>query len=181
MTAQRYFAFLRAINTGGRRLTNEQTIEPFVRLGFSDVVAYQAAGNIAFRTEDPTTAEAARIEPVLAEAFGFDAPAFVREAGDLRSVLEAQPFTKDEMSRTEGRIQVSFLRKAPDQKTVAEVQSLVTPDDRIAFVDAHWLWLPAGGRISESLLPVTAVENAVGPMTMRTLGTVARMYQRFAT
>jgi hypothetical protein len=84
------------------------------------------------------------------------------------------------MSRTEGRIQVSFLRKAPDRKTIAEVQSLVPPGDRIAFIDAHWLWLPAG-RISESLLAVTAVETAVGPMTIRTLGTVERMYQKFAT
>jgi uncharacterized protein (DUF1697 family) len=180
MTAQRYFAFLRAINTGGRRLTNEQIIGPFVGLGFRDVVAYQAAGNVCFLAEDPDEAQVSRIEAALSEAFGFDAPAFLREAGDLRSVLEAQPFTAHEMSRTEGRIQVSFLRTAPDETTLAEVHRLVPPDDRIAFVDAHWLWLPTG-RISGSVLPVAAVEDVVGPMTMRTLGTVARMHQKFAT
>lgn len=180
MTARRYFAFLRAINTGGRRLTNEQIVEPFVRLGFGDVVAYQAAGNVTFCKEDGDKVEVSRIETVLTDAFGFDAPTFVRTAGDLCSLLEAQPFTADQMSRTEGRVQVAFLRTAPDAKTVAEVQRLVPPDDQIAFVDAHWLWLPAG-RISDSQLPVAAVERRVGQMTVRTLGTVARMNQKFAT
>ena len=180
MTARRYFAFLRAINTGGRRLTNDQITEPFVSLGFSDVVAYQAAGNITFCTEGRDKVEASQIEAVLAETFGFDAPTFLRTAGELRSVLEGQPFTADEMSRTEGRVQVSFLRTAPDETTVAQVQGLVPPGDRVVFTDAHWLWLPAG-RISESQLPVAAVERLVGPMTLRTLGTVARMYQKFAT
>jgi uncharacterized protein (DUF1697 family) len=53
MGDERYYAFLRAINTGNRRLSNEQLLAPFLELGFTDVAAYQAAGNVTFRSAAP--------------------------------------------------------------------------------------------------------------------------------
>ncbi len=38
--------FLRGMNLGKRRLTNEQLIAVFERSGFADASAYQASGNI---------------------------------------------------------------------------------------------------------------------------------------
>ena len=44
-------------------------------------------------------------------------------------------------------------------------------------VGREWYWLPTDG-ISGSALPVTRIEALLGEMTIRTLGTVARMYAK---
>ena len=175
---QRYFVFIRAINVGGRRLTNEQLIEPFARLGLRDVAAYQAAGNITFRSDDPDAVELERLERALTQSFGFDAVIFVRNLDELRAIVETRPFTEEDLAGTEGRVQVSFLRRDADEASIAEVVALVPPDDRVEFVHRQWFWLPRNG-ISDSQLPVGSIEKILGPMTIRTLGTISRMLDKF--
>jgi uncharacterized protein (DUF1697 family) len=102
MGEARYYAFLRAINTGNRRLSNEQLLAPFHELGFTDVAAYQAAGNVTFRSADPDTVAEARIEAALAAAYGFDAPTFVRTAAEIQSIVAAEPFTTEDRDRQAG-------------------------------------------------------------------------------
>jgi len=178
-SSQLYFAFIRAINTGGRRLTNGQIIDPFFGLGFADVAAYQAAGNVVFRTDDPARSHPERLEAALTEAYGFPAPTFVRSVDELRTVVGGQPFTPDALAATDGRIQVSFLHSAPNATVISEIQGLVPPEDRVVFSGREWFWLPTHG-VSDSQLSVGAIEQRVGTMTMRTLGTVSRMLNKFA-
>lgn len=178
MTSRRYFAFLRAVNTGSRRLTNEEVIAPFLALGFNDVAAYQAAGNVTFRTDNQEMATADVLEPALATAYGFGTPTFVRDAEYLRRIIDREWFTPDELRRTAGKVQVTFLKAKPEPAVVEEVRSLVPDEDRVVFEDTEWLWLPVAG-VSTSELPVSLIESLVGPMTMRTLGTVERLVARF--
>lgn len=180
MTSSRlYFAFVRAINTGGRRLNNDQIVEPFLRLGFADVAAYQTAGNVVFRTDDPRRSHPERLEAALSEAYGFQAPTFVRSVDELRTVVDEQRFTPEDLAATDGRIQVSFLLSAPNPTVISEIQALVPPEDRVVFSGREWFWLPTHG-VSDSQLSVGAIEQRVGTMTMRTLGTVSRMFNKFA-
>ena len=83
MNDDRYFAFLRAINTGKRRLSNEQLLAPFEAMGFSDVAAYQAAGNVTFRCDDRERSTNGRSSQRLPTAYGFETPAFVRSTAEL--------------------------------------------------------------------------------------------------
>lgn len=177
-SSRRYFAFIRAINTGGRRLTNDQLMEPFRRLGFTDVAAYQAAGNLTFLSDDPDAVAAERLTTAATEAYGFDSPVFVRSRAELGEVAGARPFSDDALADTQGRIQVSFMQTPPDEAAVAEVMALVPARDRVVFSSREWFWLPSRG-VSDSRLPVAAIERLVGPMTMRTLGTISRMLGRF--
>ena len=179
MSGDRYFAFLRAINTGSRRLTNDQLLAPFHELGFVDVAAYQAAGNVAFRCDDPDLADEGRIEAALADAYGFQAPTFVRSAAEVHHIATAQPFAAADVAVTAGKVQVTFLRSAPSPEAVDRVLSIAPPEDRVAVEGRHWYWLPVEG-ISTSAMPVGQIESVLGEMTMRTLGTVERMSSRFA-
>jgi len=170
---------MRAINTGGRRLTNERLLAPFVELGFTDVAAYQAAGNVTFRCNDPGAVDERCIEAALADAYGFAVPTFVRTSGDVRAIATAAPFTAEELAGTAGKVQVSFLRTAPTAEVVDRVMALVPPEDRVVVDGRHWYWLPVEG-VSGSALPVGRIESLLGEMTMRTLGTVSRMSSKFA-
>jgi uncharacterized protein (DUF1697 family) len=172
------YAFIRAINTGGRRLTNVQVLEPFRSLGLSDVAAYQAAGNVTFHSDrDPVELEA-ELCGALAAAYGFTAPTFVRTAHELRTCLADLPFSAETLGGTQGKTQIIFLEGLPSETAVAEAMALVPDEDLVAFVGRHWFWLPRAG-VSESLVPVTRMERILGTMTMRTVGTVERMLARF--
>ncbi len=177
MTGTRYFAFLRAINTGGRRLTNEELLAPFERLGFSDVGAYQAAGNVTFRADEDAV-DIAGIESAVSDAYGFDAPVFLRTASYVEMLEEAVPFSVEQVAATAGKIQVGFLSSAPSAADVTAVAALVPGDDLATVVEQEWFWLPKAG-ISDSAMPMKAIENAMGPMTIRTLGTLQRMTKKF--
>lgn len=174
---ERHFAFLRAINTGNRRLTNEQLLAPFVELGFSDVAAYQAAGNVTFRADAGSLSEA-DIEAALTVAYGFDVPTFVRSAAEMEAIVDAQPFQPDALAASAGKVQVTFLRAAPSADQLAEFEALVPAEDEVGVVGREWYWLPVAG-ISTSAMPVGQIERLLGEMTMRTLGTLQRMVARF--
>ena len=175
---RRYFAFLRAINVGGRRLTNDELLAPFVGLGLREVAAYQAAGNITFVSDEPDTVRPDRLEAAAGEAYGFRSSVFVRSHAELSAIGRPGPFSAHEMAGTEGRVQVAFLQITPDASTVAEALALVPAGERVVFRDRAWCWLPVRG-ISDSQLPVRAIEDLVGPTTIRTLGTVERMLDKF--
>ncbi len=168
---------MRAINTGTRRLTNERLLEPFVELGFTDVAAYQAAGNVTFRSDHAVDEH--RIERELAAAYGFDTPAFVRSAADVRAIADVEPFSPTEIAATARKVQVTFLRSPPSRDQIAALVDLAPDDDLVRVIGCEWYWLPVEG-ISGSKLDVGQVESLLGEMTMRTLGTVARMSSKFA-
>ena len=179
VSRDRYFAFLRAINTGNRRLTNAQLLAPFHGLGYTEVTAYQAAGNVTFRCNDPEAAAEQRIEAALVDAYGFDAPTFVRTAAELEAIVTVVPFAADELGASAGKLQVTFLRAGPSPEVIARIVDLVPDDDLVRVVGREWYWLPVAG-VSTSALPVREIEALVGAMTMRTLGTVERISTKFA-
>ncbi len=179
MRGDRYYAFLRAINTGNRRLTNEQLLAPFLELDVTDVAAYQAAGNVTFRSADPAAVGEERIEARLATAYGFDAPTFIRSAAEVAGTVAGTPFTADELASSAGKLQVAFLRAAPSSAAIDQALELVPPEDRVVVSGRHWYWLPVAG-VSDSQLPVKEIEAVLGEMTMRTLGTVHRFSTKFA-
>jgi uncharacterized protein (DUF1697 family) len=174
-----HFLFLRAINTGSRRVTNDDLLAPLVAAGFVDVAAFQAAGNIVLRSDGGTSLDAGHVERLLTNAYGFDTPVFVRTEAELRSVVERCPFTEEQMAPTTGKTQVTFLRVAASSPQLDRVAAITPDEDLVEFDGPEWFWLPVEG-VSTSKLPVPAIERIVGPMTMRTLGTLERMLKNFA-
>jgi uncharacterized protein (DUF1697 family) len=159
-------------------LTNEQLLAPFRELGFTDVAAYQAAGNVTFRCADASAADESRIEAVLADAYGFFAPTFIRSASEIAAIASAEPFPAEVVGASAGKLQVTFLRSAPSAAAVVDVEALVPDEDRVRVIGREWYWLPVAG-VSTSALPVREIERLLGEMTMRTLGTIARISTKF--
>ena len=176
MGDDRYFAFLRAINTGHRRLDNGQLLAPFETMGFSEVAAYQAAGNVTFRSGVPVDERS--IEAALATSYGFETPTFVRSSAELAAIFAAEPFPPDAVAATEGKVQVAFLRAAPSDEQRVALAELVPDEDQVCVIGREWYWLPVEG-ISASKLPVGQIEGVLGEMTMRTIGTVQRISAKF--
>ena len=174
----RVAAFLRAINVGGRRVTNAELADLVTAAGYADVSAYQAAGNLLLNTGgQDTTAVEATIEAALMAGLGYAVETFIRTTDELKDLLALRPFDPDELAAAKSAPQIGFLREAPTAEVAATTSALATATDRLAVVGRELHWLPLEG-VGRSPLDLTAVADRLGPMTVRTRGTVERIHAK---
>jgi uncharacterized protein (DUF1697 family) len=76
----RYVAFLRGMNLGGRRITNEALRAHFEALGCEGVATFRASGNVIFESAGRPAALTTTLEDGLAEALGYEVPVFLRQS-----------------------------------------------------------------------------------------------------
>jgi uncharacterized protein (DUF1697 family) len=168
-------AFLRGMNVGGHRLTNEELRSHFEAMGFADVRTFRASGNVVFEAQrEPLAKMTARIELALAGALGYEVPTFLRTASEVRAIAAAQPFAPAQVEASKGKLQVTMLSATPAKRVREQVLALATYADRLAFVERELYWLPSGG-ILDSALDLKAIARLLGPGTTRTKNTVEQI------
>lgn len=169
---ERYVAFLRGMNLGGRRIKNDELRSRFEDLGLGDVSCFRASGNVIFAAEKGGEGElAGRIEAGLAKSLGYEVPVFLRSAGELRAIAAQEPFDPKRVEASAGKLQVSLLVKKPSAKAGKEVLAMATEEDRLALEGRELYWLPSGGLL-ESELDLKAIDSILGACTRRTKGTI---------
>jgi len=168
-----YAAFLRGINVGGHRISSGDLRARFEELGFEDVSTFRASGNVVFATAaaEPPTETAVRIEAGLAAALGYAVPVFLRSESEIQAMAAHRPFAQPLIEASKGKLQVAMLSSAPAAKARKQVLALASDEDRLAFGARELHWLPSGG-IMDTTLDFKAIGKLIGPMTVRTKGTV---------
>lgn len=167
----RYVAFLRGMNLGGRRITNEDLRSHFEALGCVDVATFRASGNVIFAREGRPAELTARLEAGLADALGYEVPVFLRSAEELSAIAAYEAFDAELVDSSKGKVQVALLVKKPSAAIAKKALSMSTSADRLAIQRRELYWLPDGG-LSDSELDLKAIAAALGPMTIRTKGTI---------
>jgi uncharacterized protein (DUF1697 family) len=162
--------FLRGMNLGNRRITNERLMGVFERLGFADPTPYQASGNVILPHAD--SVDSAHLGSALHEELGYEVDVFTRTADDLTRLIETTPHDT-ERGEGGGKPQVIFLHGPTD----ADLSGVFPPEDRYQIIESEIHWLPHAG-LADSALSINALDNAVGGTTTRTLGTVQRIVTR---
>lgn len=175
----RYVAFLRGMNLGGRRIKNTELREVFEALGFAEVACFRASGNVVFAAGRGSASKlTAQIEAGLGEALGYEVPVFLRSAAELNALAAHEPFDPAAVEASKGKLQVALLPKKPVAAARKAALAEATDEDQLALEGRELYWLPSGG-ISESDLDLRTIEAAVGPWTMRTMGTVEQIVAKY--
>lgn len=175
----RYVAFLRGMNLGGRRIKNTELRDEFETLGFSEVSCFRASGNVVFAADEADEAKlTVRIEAGLGDALGYEVPVFLRSAGELQKVARREPFDSAALKSAKGKLQVAFLQAKPNAADRKKALALSTDADRLAIDGRELYWLPKGG-LSESDLDLKAIGAALGLTTVRTMGTVEQLAAKY--
>ncbi len=170
---ERYVAFLRGMNIGGRRIKNDELRAEFEALGFEDVSCFRASGNVIFGTAggEKKAALTSTIEAGLGEALGYEVPVFLRSGAETIAIAAQAPFDPKLVAGSKGQVQVLLLPKKPTAAARKRALALSDEVDRLAIEGSELFWLPSGG-ISESDLDLKAIYATLGDGTMRTKGTV---------
>jgi uncharacterized protein (DUF1697 family) len=173
----RYVAFLRGMNLGGRRITNDALRAHFKALGCEKVATFRASGNVIFAKDGRSAELTTQLEVGLFEALGYEVPVFLRSAGELLAIAEYEPFDKRHLNASKGKLQIALLTKKPSSAATKKALALATDADRLAIKGRELYWLPKGG-MSESELDLKALATLLGPTTIRTKGTVDQIAAR---
>jgi uncharacterized protein (DUF1697 family) len=175
----RYVAFLRGMNLGGRRIKNEDLRAHFEALGCEDVATFRASGNVIFASDgEPAPKLTARLEGGLADALGYEVPVFLRSARELLAIAAYEPFDARHVAASKGKLQIALLTKRPAAAAAKEALALSTEADRLAIDGRELYWLPDGG-MSDSELDLKALAAVLGPTTIRTKGTIDQIAARY--
>ncbi len=176
----RYAAFLRGMNLGGRRITNSDLCAHVAAIGFDEVDSFRASGNLVVTTPraEQVAAVARRIEEGLAAALGYSVPTFIRTERQLHAMAAQEPFSGGELGASKGKLQVVLLQRKPAAAAAKQALAHQTDADRLHLRDQELYWLPSGG-MSDSDLDLKAIEQALGPTTIRTKGTIDQITAKF--
>lgn len=173
-----HVAFLRGMNLGGRRIKNEELRAEFEALGFADVACFRASGNVIFSAKGSEAKLTSEIEAGLGEALGYEVPVFLRSAKELSALAAHEPFEAAKVKASKGKLQVALLPKKPTAKARKQALAEASDEDRLAIEGRELYWLPSGG-ISDSDLDLKTIETALGPWTMRTMGTIEQIVAKY--
>jgi uncharacterized protein (DUF1697 family) len=169
----RYAAFLRGVNLGrNRRVSGAELIACFEASGFQAVQTFRTSGNVVFDAcRESRGRLTGTIEDALARSLGYGVSVFLRSAREVQAIAERQPFPARVVRASEGKLQVSMLGSTPSAAARKRALALATDADRLALGERELYWLPSGG-IRDSALNGKAIEELLGPSTMRTKNTV---------
>jgi uncharacterized protein (DUF1697 family) len=176
----RYVAFLRGMNLGGRRIKNEELRQHFEEMGFGWVTTFRASGNVVFSTpkRGAESKLAQRVEAELDERLGYDVPVFLRSIEEVAAIAAHEPFDPKLIEKSKGKLQVSLLMKKPSAAAKKKVLALASDADLLAIEGRELYWLPSGGLL-ESDLDLKAIEALLGADTRRTMGTIERIAAKY--
>lgn len=173
-----HVAFLKGMNLGNRRITNEDLRAAVEALGFEQVETFRASGNVVFAAGRRSDAKLQELlERGLRERLGYEVPAFIRSGAELREIAAARPFPDDGWG---GKLQVALLHEGPAKGAREQALRLADERDRLHLAEGarELYWLPRKG-ISESPLDWKALERALGATTVRTIGTIEQIAARW--
>jgi uncharacterized protein (DUF1697 family) len=156
----RRVAFLRAVNIGKRRVSNERLIKIVEALGGSEVWTHINSGNVVFDEGGPRQNIERALETALEKEFGFEVTTFVRSSAELRHALRLDPFNL----RTEDTYFITFLKSAPSSRQRADLEALSNDFDSLVVdkAEVHWRM---HGRSTDTKLPSKMWEKILGPRT----------------
>lgn len=162
-----YAALLRAVNVGG---TGKLAMSDLRRLcedaGLRDVSTFIQSGNVVFRSTRSEASVKKLLETALADHFGKPCEVFVRQAQELRELLDKNPFP----DAAPARVLILFLDEKPPP---AALKKAITPGgEELRACGRHvFIHYPQGQGRSKLKLPLTQ------PGTGRNLNTVRKLLE----
>jgi uncharacterized protein (DUF1697 family) len=173
-----YISLIRGINVGGNKLIKMDALKALHEaLGFGDVKALLASGNVVFSAKDRDRKRLPNaIEAAIEKEIGFRPTVIVRSAAELKTIAERNPFAK--MAKTDpGHLVWMALAGKPHASAKARLaKAYAGPEEvEIAGEDAYVTY-PNG--IGRSKLTNVFLEKHLGVAgTARNWNTVKKLLE----
>jgi uncharacterized protein (DUF1697 family) len=169
----RCVAFLRAINTGNRRIKMADLRAVYEDLGYSNVATYIATGNVIFDALSPPPLP--ELESSFAERFGFTSEVFLRTDEEVGAIVQAVPWTGPD-----ALVEVSFLEHKPEAARATALEATAVAPEELAVVEREIFFLRGHGRgVPTTHKESTSMKLLDTKTTRRGMATVHQIHERY--
>jgi uncharacterized protein (DUF1697 family) len=173
-----FVAMLRGINVGGQKKIHMDTLRRvFETLGYTKVRTYVQSGNVVFDSAGCAVSELGkRIEEQIEKTCGFNVPVFIRQADELKDMLQSNPYLKnDNVSRA--ALHVTFLYQPPSINDWRNLSAPIDIADEFSLgKSVIYLYCPNG--YGKTKLSNNFFERKLGVLvTTRNWNTVNALYK----
>ena len=179
-SSQRYVAFLRAINVGGRVVKMAELRKLFESMGLDSVETFIASGNVVFASvTKPDRVLEQKIEAHLKKHLGYGVDTFVRSIDELKAITEHHPFKASDFDPERASLYVGFLAAPPSAAAARRVNSLRTNNEAFHVHGREFYWVSTVG-LGQSEFSGASLEKTLGtPATLRNINTVRRLVAKY--
>lgn len=171
----KYVAFLRALNVGGRTAKSAEILPVFESAGLVNVSSFLASGNILFETNSGDLDELTqKLESSFHNAFGFMSHIFIRSSGELRTILQHEPFDPQLRAKLPTNC-VGFTRRKLPPDSLELLKSLGNDLDYFAVTSTEIYWA-SKSKQSEASFTLKQLEKSLGlEASFRGMNTIKRL------
>jgi uncharacterized protein (DUF1697 family) len=176
---ERYIAFLRGINVGGKNLIRmDELSDIFERLGFTKVITYIQSGNVLFNSDSLSTDQLAnQIEAEMSKSMGDHIPVMVRSVRALENLISHNPFTNYPKDQ-DIHFYLCFLKYRPEKIPPLPLIS-INDGLEIFHITEHYAFIVSRKVKGRYGFPNHFVEEELGvPATTRNWNTILRVIQK---
>ena len=169
-------AFLRGINVNGRNMKMSDVCQVFRRAGMESVDSVLASGNILFRSEVPTTEMRGILEKAMSVHYSRELSLFVKNAGEVRCILESVPFPPDPELHI-----YAFICQQGFETVLLEEFSKIEPSPREAasIQNGIFYWqVTKGSTLEAGFSKVLGRKDMKDQFTSRNLNTIQKVYDK---
>jgi uncharacterized protein (DUF1697 family) len=179
VATRRLFAFLRAINVGGRNIAMAELRRVFEDLGLKEVETFIASGNLIFVSDAKSIpALEIMIESGVVKLLGYEAKTFIRTEQELVDIVRYKPF-KAAQIKTAQALNVAFISEPPIGaiKKLILAQKNKNDDFQVRGREVYWL---CQTRQSDSQFNYSRFEKLLGARaTWRGMNTINRLAAKY--
>lgn len=143
-------AILRGVNVGGKRKMLMADLRKVCEeLGWQNVKTYIQSGNLIFDAEGEYSDLESSLEKAIINAFGFDVPVIIRDAGELQALVLNSPFYTAEAEIS--TLHLTFLKEKPSPESTTELQKYDFEPDKF-ILDNKDVFVFCAGKYHRSKL-----------------------------
>ena len=155
----------------------ERLRESCTALGFRSIATYVQSGNIVFLEGKRSPSGLSKtIGQAILRDLGFDVPVLVRTSGEMRALIEGNPFLKQK-GIDPWKLYVTFLLEAAPKNALKNLERLSGQPDRF-YVGQQEIYLYCPGGYGRTKLSNTAFEKALSiRATTRNWKTVNTLFE----
>jgi uncharacterized protein (DUF1697 family) len=156
-------------------VTSDRLKALFEEVGAEDVATFRTSGNVVFEAPRDMVRD---LEKHLEKALGHEMVIFLRTAAEVKEIAGRAPFPAKALQASKGKLQVALFEKKPTAAVRKRALALASDEDRLSFGKRELYWLPSGG-YADSALDRKALDELIGPTTVRTKGTVEQLAAKY--
>ena len=137
-----YIAILRGINVSGQKKVPMAELRRILAdKGLVNLQTYIQSGNLVFRSSLDTDVIVNTIKNSIQGYFGFQVPTLVIVSGDMKEVVNNNPFPEADLSK----LHVTFLADSPDLQLAGSIPPSDNPNEAYLIKDrVIYVYCPDG-------------------------------------